>query len=89
MKAPIQIWRADVASYIRALSALMKVSISDALAEAVRVKLAEEKAKLEAARLKKRKRVRQLLEEFWRLPTVGPMLIDADLYDEVGLPKSL
>lgn len=57
--------------------------------EAVRMKHAEEKAKLGAARLENRKKVRQLLEEFWSLPTVGPMLTDADLYDADGLPKSL
>jgi antitoxin VapB len=89
MKAPIQIRREDVANDIRALAELMKVSITDAVAEAVRLKLVEEKAKVEAARLEKRKRVRQLVEEFRSLPNVGPMLTDADLYDEDGLPKSL
>jgi hypothetical protein len=82
MKAPIQIRREDVANDIRALAEIMKVSITDAVGEVVRAKLAEEKARAEAARAERNKEMRRLLEEFWKLPRVGPLLTDEDMYDE-------
>ena len=88
MKAPIQIRREDVANDIRALAEIMKVSITDAVAVAVRTGLETEKAKRAAERAAKWKEADRLIEEFQKLPRVGPMLTDADLYDEDGLPKS-
>ncbi len=88
MRAPIQIRREDVAEDIRALAELMKVSITDAVGEVVRAKLAEEKARVEAARTERNQEMKRLLEEIWKLPRVGPILTDEDMYDEDGLPKS-
>jgi hypothetical protein len=87
MKAPIQIRREDVATDIRALSELLKVSITDAVAVAVRTRLAEEQQRAATEKAERWKEVTRLVEEFQRLPRVGPLLTDEDLYDEDGLPK--
>lgn len=88
MKAPIQIRREDVANDIRALAELMKVSITDAVADAVRTGLESQKAKLAAERAERWKEADRLLEEIRRMPRVGTPWTDEDLYDEDGLPKS-
>ncbi len=88
MKAPIQIRREDVANDIRALAELMKVSITDAVAEAVRVKLESQKAKLAAERAAQWEEADRLLQEIRRMPRVASPWTDEDLYDEDGLPKS-
>ena len=85
MVSPIQIRRLDVVSDIRDLAALKQVSMTAAVAEAVRTELAE--ARREAEIQAKRRDVRRLVDEFHRLPRVGPLLTDDDLYDEDGFPK--
>ncbi|MBM3758924.1 MAG: hypothetical protein FJW36_01625 [Acidobacteria bacterium] len=87
MKAPIQIRREDVAADIRALAELMKVSITEAVSAAVTEKLEEERQKAAAEKAERWKRVDELIAELQKLPRVGPMLTDDDLYDEYGLPK--
>lgn len=87
MKAPIQIRREDLAADIRALAELMKVSITEAVSAAVTKKLEEERQKAAAEKAERWKRVDELIAELQKLPRVGPMLTDDDLYDEYGLPK--
>ncbi len=84
MKAPIQIRREDVAEDIRKLAGLMKVSLTEAVAVAVRDEL-ERRAQEREERWREAER---LVKEFHKLPKTGPLLTDADLYDEDGLPKS-
>lgn len=85
MNAPIQIRRDDVVRDIRELAAITEQSITDAVASAVKAELARARAKsgLEA----RRQAVAEIVRRFCELPVVGPMLTDADLYDEDGLPR--
>jgi antitoxin VapB len=85
MNAPIQIRRDDVVQDIRELASLTEQSITDAVASAVRAELARTRAKsgLEA----RRQAVQEIVRQFRELPVVGPMLTDADFYDEDGLPR--
>jgi hypothetical protein len=85
MNAPIQIRRDDVVQDIRELAAITEQSITDAVASAVKAELARARAKsgLEA----RRQAVAEIIRQFRELPVVGPMLTDADLYDEDGLPR--
>ncbi len=88
MSATFQIRRPQVADDIRALSELMKVSMTDAVEAAVREKLESETKRREAARAENWREAQQIVKEFRKLPIVGPRLTDADLYDEDGMPKS-
>jgi len=87
MPGPIQIKRADVADDIRSLAALTGMSITDAIANAVRGQLAIEQVKADAKLRKRRKEGAKILAELRRLPVTGPLLSDDDLYDANGLPK--
>lgn len=85
MNAPIQIRRDDVVQDIRELAALTEQPITEAVAGAVRAELARARAKsgIEA----RRQAVAEIVRQFREAPVVGPMLTDADLYDEDGMPK--
>lgn len=85
----IQIRRDDVTRDIRMLADRLGVSITDAVAEAVKAKLADEEVKQRKALEERRRKSREILEELWALPVVGRILTDKDLYDEDGLPKSV
>jgi hypothetical protein len=85
----IQIRKEEVAHDIRTLADLMNLSITDAVAVAVKKQLAEEQAKKAARIEEKRRKSQEILERFWALPKTGKILNDADLYDEEGLPKSI
>jgi hypothetical protein len=87
MPAPIQIKRPDVAEDIRALAALTGISITDAVAQAVRAQLATERLRANAALSQRRAEAERVLSELRRLPKIGPPLTDTDLYDTDGLPK--
>jgi len=87
MPGPIQIKRQDVTDDIRALADLTGASITDAIQGAVRSQLAIERVKANAKLSKKRLQAEKTLAELRRLPVVGPMLTDRDLYDDEGLPK--
>ena len=87
MSAPIQIRREDVAADIRALSELMKVSITEAVAVAVRERLESEQSKAQRMREERNLRADESLKRIWALPKTGAPLTDDDLYDEHGLPK--
>jgi hypothetical protein len=87
MPGPIQIKRPDVAEDIRTLANLTGVSITDAIAIAVRGQLALERVKADSKLSKRKKDSQLVLAELKRLPVVGPSLNDHDLYDAGGLPK--
>ena len=87
MPGPIQIKRQDVTDDIRALADLTGVSITDAIQTAVRSQLAIERVKSNSKLSKRRLQSEKMLAELRRLPVVGPVLTDADLYDAEGLPK--
>jgi hypothetical protein len=89
MRGPIQIRRADVANDIRLLAPLTGVSITDAIANAVRGQLAIERVKASAKLRKGRKEAAKVLAALWRLPVPGPLLSDNDLYDANGLPTDV
>jgi len=87
MPSPIQIKRADVVENARALAALTGLSITDAVAQAVRDRLAMERIAKDATLAERRRKLDELVAEVRRLPRVGPPLTDDDLYDADGLPK--
>jgi hypothetical protein len=84
MALPIHIERPDVAADVQALAELSGLSVTDAVGRAVRTQLAIERDAKLAERLKE---VDEIVDRFNRLPVVGPLLTDDDLYDEDGLPK--
>lgn len=87
MTKPIQIKNEDVARDIRELASLTGEGITDAVAEAVREKLAKVRGRSEAEVQARRREVDRLLAEIDALPRRGPPLTDDDLYDDYGLPK--
>ena len=87
MPSPIQIKRPDVTADIRALADLTGVSITDAIAAAVRERLAIERVNADANLRRRRKEAEKALAELRRLPIKGRLLTDEDLYGEDGLPK--
>ncbi len=57
------------------------------MAEAVHIHL-ENRRKADAADVERRvEQVLKIAAEFRRLPQVGPLLTDEDLYDQDGMPK--
>ncbi len=87
MTQAIQVKRADVVADVRALSAIMGVSLTDAIHEAVKQRLVAEQAAALDDRKARHLRARKTLEEIWKLPRIGEPLTDDDLYDEEGMPK--
>lgn len=87
MTNPIQLRRHDVVVSARELAALLGVSLTEAVAQAIYEKLASAKADAEADRSERRQRALEAIRAIQRLPHIGPRLTDADLYDEDGLPK--
>jgi hypothetical protein len=87
MISPIQIRRDDVVKDIRMLAEITGVSITEAVASAVRTQLASERGKAEAKLSSRRKRIESALAELRRLPVVGPGLSDRDIYGPDGLPR--
>ncbi len=82
MTGPVNIRRPDVVNDIRELPSLKSVSLTVAVAGAV-------KAELVRARETdtRRQDIRRLVEELHELPRIGPPLTDDDLYDEDGFPR--
>lgn len=62
----------------------MGVSITNAVAVAVKSKLAEEEVKKSQEREVRKRKFREILEKLWALPVVGRILTDED-----GLPKAI
>lgn len=85
--ALIQIRNPEVVRDIRALAERMGLPLTDAVADAVRRRLAEENAKAPPSPGDRKRRVRELVTAFRSLPKVGPALTDNDLYDENGFPR--
>lgn len=73
MPGTIQIGRADVVADIRRLADLTGLPLTEAVAKAVRAQLTVERMRG--------------LAEIRRLPVIGPLLTDDDLYDQEGLPQ--
>jgi len=88
MSATFQIRRQKVTDDIRALSEMMQVSMTEAVEAAVQEKLAAETKKRMDERQAKWREAERIVMEFQKLPIVGPLLTDADMYDEDGMPKS-
>lgn len=82
MSGAIQIRRSDVTDNIRKLAKQRRRPITDVVAEAVQRALQDDEAEFE----RKMAAVDATVKRFNALPVVGPMLTDADLYDEDGLP---
>lgn len=87
MPGPIQIKRSEVAADARELAALTGLSLTEAIAKAVRAQMAIERVKANKARSKRRSEAERTLVELRSLPIVGPYLTDDDLYGPHGLPK--
>ncbi len=87
MTVPIQIRNDDVVRDIRLLAALTGRSITEAVAESVRARLADARRQRRDEVGSIRLSVRAIQDRFRALPVVGSDLTDADLYDEDGLPK--
>ena len=87
MTAPIQIKNPDVVRDIRLLAELMHRPITDVVAEAVRIKLAEAQRAKEADIAERLRQIAEIHKRIAALPRIGPLLTDADLYDEDGFPK--
>lgn len=85
--APIQIRNPDVVRDIRALSERLKLPITDAVADAVRRRLAEDDVGKERAKAEKAQRIAAALAAIDALELSGTRLEDHDLYDDDGFPK--
>lgn len=85
--APIQIKRADVAEDVRILAELTELSLTDAIALAVRSQLAIERVRADERLIERQRKVEAGLAALRQLPVVGPDLSDADLYGPDGMPK--
>ncbi len=87
MTRPIQVKRADVVAEVRELAAILGVSLTDAIHEAVKGKLLAEQAASMAEREAGRREADDILAKIRNAPRVGRPITDEDLYDEEGLPK--
>lgn len=87
MIAPIQIRNDDVVRDIRLLAAITGRSITDVVAESVRARLISAQRERSAETAEIRMKVRAIQNRFRTLPRTGRPLIDADLYDDQGLPR--
>jgi hypothetical protein len=85
--SPIQIRNPDVVRDIRALSERLKLPITDAVADAVRRRLAEDDAGKARAKAEKAQRIAAALAAIDALEHAGPPLHDSDLYGPDGFPK--
>ncbi|NBW07778.1 MAG: ribbon-helix-helix protein, CopG family [Caulobacteraceae bacterium] len=87
MNAPVQIRKPEVAERLRELARLEGKSITDLVEEMVRERDERLVARREEDIAVRRHAVQEAVRRFNALPVVGPLLTDADLYDEDGLPK--
>ena len=87
MTIPVQIRKEEVVRDIRELAALKGKPITEAVADAVKSELEVERERRTSDVETRRREVRRLVEELHKLPRVGPLLTDDDLYDEDGLPR--
>jgi hypothetical protein len=87
MNAPIQIRKAEVVEDIRKLAERTKLPITEAVGRAVRAEMQRLEADLAADVEAKIRDVKEIVARISKLPVVGPLLTDEDLYDDLGLPK--
>jgi hypothetical protein len=87
MTSPIQIRRPDVVEDARQLADLTGLTVTEAIAKAVRAQLAIEKVAANKALSKRFAEAQRALEELRALPVVGPTVSDEDLYGPDGLPQ--
>lgn len=85
--APIQIKRVDVAEDVRILAEMTGLSLTDAIALAVRSQLTIERVKADERLIERQRKVEAGLAALRKLPVVGPDLTDGDLYGPDGMPK--
>jgi hypothetical protein len=85
--APIQIRNPDVVRDIRKLAERTGQLLTEAVAEAVRARLAEVEGKDAVSIAERRMRIAGAAAAFRALPHDGTPLTDADIYDEDGLPR--
>lgn len=85
--APIQIKRVDVAEDVRILADMTGLSLTDAIALAVRSQLAIERVRADERLIERQRKVEAGLAGLRQLPVVGPDLTDEDLYGQDGMPK--
>ena len=86
MIAPIQIKKQDVVRDIRLLAELKNQPITDVVAEAVRAKLGEAQRARDVDIADRLRRIEEIHKRIAALPKIGPLLTDADFYDEDGFP---
>ncbi len=89
MSTAIQIRRPDVVEDARKLAALRGLSLTDAIGGALRKEVVEAERAAKEARDARFREAMKIVDEAQKLPIVGPLLTNADLYDEDGMPKSL
>jgi hypothetical protein len=87
MNAPVQIRNAEVIRDIRELAERTHLPITEAVGQAVRAEIERLRVDSDADAVERRRKIDEIVARFNALPTVGPMLTDDDLYDELGLPK--
>lgn len=85
--APIQIRNPDVVRDIRELAQRTGLALTDAVADAVRRRLAEESGRVAAQRTTVKRKVAEIVAAFRDLPKTGRPPSDADLYDKDGFPR--
>ena len=85
MSAPIQIRRDDVIQDIRELAALRAQPMTEIIGQLVKAELRRERSRENIQQ--RREAIDELVRQFNKLPIVGPILTDDDLYDQDGLPK--
>ena len=85
MTKPIQIRNEDVVRDIREAVALTQQSITEVVADGVRMVL--DQARRRATKEIREREIDRILAEVRALPQLGPPLTDDDLYDQDGLPK--
>jgi len=85
--APIQIKNPEVVRAIREVAARKGQPITQALGELAQAELDRIDADEEARVQRKLAAIREAVDALHRLPRVGPLMTDDDLYDEDGLPR--
>jgi hypothetical protein len=85
MTKPVQIRNEDAVRDIRELAQLTKEPVTKAVAIAVRDRLSKVRGRRDFEA--KMRAVDEIVQRVKRRPKIGPLLTDADLYDEDGLPR--
>ena len=84
MTKPIQIRNEEVVREIREAAALSRRTMTEVVAEGVR--MFHERERRRAGRDERDRRIDEIMARVRALPRTGEDLTDADLYDEDGFP---